>query len=922
MEPSDQMRQRILTEPTALIGRMRERGIVRELLDRLPGQGGALMVRGEAGIGKSALVAEGARRARADGFQILTAAGVQSEAHLPFAGLHQLLRPIQKAVDALPGPQRGALAAAFGRSAAAPPDLFLIALATLDVLADVGDHSPVVLVAEDAQWLDGPTCDVLAFVARRLESDPIVMLLAVREGWPTSLLDAGLPELRLEGLNESEAVTLLDLRAPGLAPAVRRRLLKEAQGNPLALVELPAALGATRLTGEEPLPSALPLTARLEQAFTARAVSLPAHTQTTLLVAAIDDGTDLAEVLTAASDVAKTEATVDALVPAVSAGLIEIDQMEVRFHHPLMRSAIQQLASASERRAVHAALAAVLVDQPDRRAWHRAAAVVGPNEEVAGELAGAALRAQARGALFIAVSALERAAQLSPDPALRGQRLLRAAELAFELGRRDLVARLVRDAEPLTRGPLEEARIAWIRGIAGSTTFDRERVRQLVEIANRARGAGDTDLAFNIIWLVAQRCWWSDPGWEARELVIAAAERASTIDEDPRVLAVLAYAAPVERGSVVTSWVAQASAKADNNAEVARWYGSAAAVIGSFELAPRFLAAAIDGLRAQGRLGHLPRLLLIQTWGAISLGDWTTAMSAADEAERLAAETAEPFWTAGAQAMKGWLAALRGYPELAATLATGAERILVPAGPNFLLAIVQVARGVAALGNGRRAEAYEELRRIYDPADPAHHPVIGYWVIADLAEAAAYSGDQASAGALVDKVAGVIRQTSSRWCQIEVGYAEALLADDDNAEVKFQAVLGGDIGQWPFLRGRVLLSYGAWLRRQRRVAEARAPLRAARQVFDALGAIAWGERARQELRASGESSASRTPEARDHLSPQELQIANMAAQGLSNREIGQKLYLSHRTVASHLYRVFPKLDITSRAQLGRVLATS
>jgi hypothetical protein len=236
------------------------------------------------------------------------------------------------------------------------------------VLADVGDDSPVVLVAEDAQWLDGPTCDVLAFVARRLESDPIVMLLAVREGWPTSLLGAGLPELRLEGLNESEAVTLLDLRAPGLAPAVRRRLLEEAQGNPLALVELPAALGATRLTGEEPLPSALPLTARLEQAFTARAVSLPAHTQTTLLVAAIDDGTDLAEVLTAASDVAKTEATVDALVPAVSAGLIEIDQMEVRFHHPLMRSAIQQLASASERRAVHAALAAVLVDQPDRRA--------------------------------------------------------------------------------------------------------------------------------------------------------------------------------------------------------------------------------------------------------------------------------------------------------------------------------------------------------------------------------------------------------------------------------------------------------------------------------------------------------------------------------------------------------------------------
>jgi ATP/maltotriose-dependent transcriptional regulator MalT len=463
--------------------------------------------------------------------------------------------------------------------------------------------------------------------------------------------------------------------------------------------------------------------------------------------------------------------------------------------------------------------------------------------------------------------------------------------------------------------------MTWIRGISGATTFDTERVRQLVETADRARQAGDTDLAFNIIWLAAQRCWWSDPGWEAREHVIAAAERASTLDEDPRALAVLAYAAPIERGSVVTSWVAQASSKAETDAELARAYGSAAAVVGSFELAPRFLAAAVDGLRAQGRLGHLPRLLLIEAWGAICLGDWSTAMSAADEAERLAAETAEPFWVAGAQAMKAVLAALRGDLELAATLATDAERVLVPTGLNFLLAIVQAARGVAALGNGRHAEAYEELRRIYDNADPAYHPVIGYWVIADLAEAAAHSGDRNPARALVREVAGVIRQASSRWCQIEVRYANALFANDEDAETEFKATLREDIGRWPFLRGRVLLSYGAWLRRQRRVVEARAPLRAARQAFDALGAIAWGERARQELRASGESSARRTPEAWDQLSPQEFQIASMAAQGLSNREIGQKLYLSHRTVSSHLYRTFPKLGITSRAQLGGVFGT-
>jgi DNA-binding CsgD family transcriptional regulator len=272
--------------------------------------------------------------------------------------------------------------------------------------------------------------------------------------------------------------------------------------------------------------------------------------------------------------------------------------------------------------------------------------------------------------------------------------------------------------------------------------------------------------------------------------------------------------------------------------------------------------------------------------------------------------------------MKAVLIALRGDLELAATLATAAERVLLPVGPNFLLAIVQAARGVAGLGSGRHTEAYQELRRIYDTADPAYHPVIGYWVIADLAEAAVHSGDRDAARALVKRVASAIWQASSRWCQIEVRYANALLASDEAAETEFQGTLGEDIGRWPFLRGRVLLSYGAWLRRQRRVADARAPLRAARQAFDALGAIAWGERARQELRASGEVSERRTPEAREQLSPQELQIASMAAQGLSNREIGQKLYLSHRTVASHLYRVFPKLGITSRAHLGRVLVTS
>jgi ATP/maltotriose-dependent transcriptional regulator MalT len=265
------------------------------------------------------------------------------------------------------------------------------------------------------------------------------------------------------------------------------------------------------------------------------------------------------------------------------------------------------------------------------------------------------------------------------------------------------------------------------------------------------------------------------------------------------------------------------------------------------------------------------------------------------------------------------LAALRGQFQVAATLVASAERVLVPTGTNFLFAIVQMARAQAALGGGQPTEAYEELERMLNPRDPAYHPVISQWVIADFAEAAVHSGNVAGARTLVQELAGTFSKSSSRWTQLQARYANALLADDDVADPLYQAALAADVGRWPYVRGRVLLSYGAWLRRQRRVADSRAPLRAARDAFDALGASAWAERARQQLRASGESSPHRAAEARERLSPQEIQIAMMAAQGLSNRVIAQKLYVSHRTVGSHLYRIFPKLGITSRAQLSGVL---
>jgi DNA-binding CsgD family transcriptional regulator len=904
-----------------LVGREREVAVLDDLVDGVGERGGTLVVRGEAGIGKSALLAAASTRAREHGMTVLTTGGVQSEARLPFAGLHQLLRPILAGAKRLPVGQRIALLAAFGMAEVAAPDLFLIALAALELLADTAARAPLLLIVEDAQWLDHPTGDVLAFVARRLESEPIVLLAAVREGYVSALGEAGLPELGLEGLAAAPAGALLAANAPALAPQVRARLLGEAAGNPLALMELPVALPSDQLGGGA-LPEWLPLTARLERAFAARVSELPAMTRWLLLVAAVDHDGALGEVLAAAAVLDRADAAeeLEALTPAVDAGLVEVDELGLRFRHPLVRSAIHQAASFPERHAAHAALAQVLADQPDRRAWHRAASSLGPDEEVAAELEALAARAQHRGALGVAAAALERAARLSADPARQGSRLLRAAELAFELGRRDQVVGLLQEAEPLQLAAVERGRMLWIREMIDlSSLGDPANLRSVVEAATRVAAHGDQELAVNLLWLAAQRCFWADPGKEARERVIATAERLHADDGDPRLLAIFAYVAPVERGRVIIDRLSRSASDGGGDPEAARLLGTAALVVGAFDLAAGFLAAASAGLRAQGRLGHLAWLRTLQAWAAVYLADWNVAIPAAQEAGQLATETDQPLWVASAQVVKAMLAGLRGDREVADAHAAQAEQVVPPIGARFLPATAQLARGVTALGVGRHGDAYEHLRRVFDPADPAYHPFIRCWAIGDLAEAAVHSGHRAAARAVLQELEPLAAQTPSSWFQTGMRYARPLLADDHDAEPLFQAALDADLTRWPVARARLQLAYGAWLRRQRRVAESRAPLRAAREAFDVLGVFPWGERARQELRAAGEASRRRAPEAWDQLTPQELQIAQLAANGLSNREIGQQLYLSHRTVGTHLYRVFPKLGITSRAQLPATL---
>jgi DNA-binding CsgD family transcriptional regulator len=907
-------------ELAPLLGRHQEQNLLRSLLDEVAIHGQALVLRGEPGVGKSRLLSDTARAARERGMSVLTTTGVQSEADLPFAGLHQLLRPVRGRVTGLPAIQRAALDAAFGLSSEAGPEHYRIALAALDLVSEVATDAPLLLMAEDAQWLDRPTSQVLAFVARRIESDPIILLAATRDGYSSVLGDADLPEHRLGALDDATAAELLDLSAPQLSLAARSRVLREAAGNPLALLELPAVVPPDE--DERWAPGPLPLTERLERTFAARVSELPDQTRLVLLVAALDDGDETSEILNTGSVIAGRTLDLEDAAPAVQARIVDIDLQTFRFRHPLIRSAVAQSAGVAGRRRVHEALANVLADQPDRRAWHRAALLSGEHEEIALELEHAATRAQRRGAIAVAVSAMRRAAELSEPTTRRSRRLLSAARLAVELGRRDVVVPLLHEVNQLDLGELERARVTWLEETALRRPLgDSGRLTSLIAAAERAGAAGDHDLHVDLLWLVASRAWWIDPGPEARQLLIDASRRLGDANaEDPRVFAIHAYADPSGHAAGVRARLSTEASQQRLDTDAARFFGSAAVVAGAFDVGSDFLAAAVDGLRTEGRLGHLPRLLNLYSTMAARLGDWEAAIPAAEEAKRLAEEFAEPHWEAAANTVISLVAAMRGEEQKAEHLAARAEMIAEQVRTNITMAFAQFGKALAALGSGRHTDAYTCAERLFDPADSAYHPVISSWLIADLAEAALRIDRLDAARERVAQVEAMAGERPGTWIAMVLRHARALVAERAQAGDRFEEALASDLTRWPFQRARIQLAHGQWLRRQRRVAESRAALRAARDTFDALDCAPWSEHARRELRASGERSRHRVPEARDQLTAQELQIAQLAAEGLSNREIGQRLYLSHRTISTHLYRVFPKLGITSRGELSTALA--
>jgi DNA-binding CsgD family transcriptional regulator len=904
-----------------LIGRDPELKLLERLLGGARAGGACLLVRGAPGAGKSALIDAARRIAEDRRFTVLSCTGVSSEARLPFAGLHELIRPILTQSRELPAAEREAVQVALGVAAGPVPEVALLGMAVLSLAGSVAERSPVLLIADDVQWLDVRTCEVLAFVGRRLAEDDVIFLAACREdeAGGNPLGTAGLPQLELGPLRPDAAQALLARHAADLDPTVRARILAEAEGNPLALVELPAAardFGMAAVTQDS-----MPITSRLKQAFAARLPQLPRQTRTLLLVAALADQRDASEILTAGSLAGESELGPPDLQPAIAAGLVRLAAGDVMFRHPLTRSAVRQAASVAERLAAHAALACALRNEPARRAWHRAASTTGPDENVALDLEGLAERAEDAGATDVRAAALRRAAELGQNSARRAERWLRAAEVSWEAGQGEWLARLLREAESAGLDVRQQARAAYLR----ETTQGVDRlsgtnpIAAFAAIADDMRQAGDYGRATEALHMIALRCYFSNPDASTRMLVVRAAEAIGSLG--PMLIDVLALAAPVERGVAVIERLS-ALRPGELRAADDHYLGTAATAVGAYDICGGFLRSAINRLRAEGRINHLAQALHTWAWAGVHVGDPAISLPAAEEARELFSETGQPLWAACAQLVTASVTGRRGDAGRAETLTADSERTLLFAGLGPLLAMVCLARGIAALGVGRHTEAYEILARIFDTGDHAHHPHLQAWALTDMIEAALQSGHRDDASELWGKLSAEAAVSGSPLMKIGLLITAPQLADDDSAEPLFKTAVQANLTPWPLHRARLMLAYGTWLRRRHRVAESRVPLRAARDSLDALGALPWAERARQELTAAGERSLPRAIGALDVLSPQELLIAQLAADGLSNREIGQKLYLSHRTVGSHLYRIFPKLGVASRAELAAVVAPS
>lgn len=901
-----------------LVGRDAELAQIESAVDGVVQQGGTVRIAGDPGVGKSVLLRAGRELAIARGYTALSVRAAPGEAHLSFAALYQLLRPLLGRVDGLPAGHRAALMGAFGLNepGVSPDNRFFIALAALELIADAAAETPVFVGVDDLSWLDDASRDAIEFISRRITDEQIVMVTTCRLNQPPESTFGSLL-LWLDALDAGASRELLCHEAPELPAADQARVLEAAAGNPLALLELAKVVGRA---GESSVFAPIPLSQRLERSFAVRLDDLDQPERTALLVAAVQDSDQLPETYAALARLSGDQGTKVDMTKVARLGMLTVESDTFRFRHPLVRSAIAQSASADERRAVHQALAATLSADPDRAVWHRALAAPGAQESLAAELDAGADRAAARGAPGLAEEWLRRAAGLSADDRHRGHRLLRAAELAFELGHHQTVSELMSLARALTLDPSDYARLAGLEGaFDDGIPGDEDNVRRLVEAADRARQDGEEGLAASLLLGACNSCYWGAAGEDLRSHVRAGIEALSLDSADPRVMVLYSEIDPFVRGTrlvdQLTRWASREIADVVLLGALAR----TGFIAGDFERGLGFATRASETLRRQGRIALLTQALVLETFASMYLGRWDITLVTCDEAYRFGIETRQPFWTACARLAHGNLAALRGDSASALDIAAEVETDAVKAGNRALLNGIQLTRGFAALGDGRPGGAFDEFRHMIDRHDNAYQYPQCAWVIDYLAESASLSGRREEALAPLRHIEELACGTTASGVVRALAYARAVLAGDDQAEALFEEAIRLKVSASPWYCARIDLAYGSWLRRRRRVAESRRPLEAAQAVFDALGAAAWSARAVRELAATGRRARQHEPDAWSKLSAQELQVARLAAQGLTNREIGARLYLSHRTVGSHLYRAFPKLGVRSRSELHLAL---
>lgn len=888
-----------------LYGREVEQARIDRLLEAArAGRSGALVVRGEPGIGKTALL----DYAAAQGIPAVRSAGIESEAELPFAGLHLLIKPGMALVDGLPAPQRDALRGAFGLAQHDPADRMLIGLAVLSLLAEEAAEGPLLCLIDDAHWLDRATAETLLFAARRLDAEGVVIIFATRTG-EQDFPAPGLPELALTGLAQESAAALVDSRGPDISPAIRYRLLAEAGGNPLALLELPAVLAAEGTDSSGPNP--LPLTQRLQVAFHGQVSRLPAATRTLLLIAAAAGTNDLTTVLRAADELG---VRLPDLQPAADAGLVGSDGVSVNFRHPLLRSAVYQGAPLTQRLAAHATLAAALTEpeNTDLRAWHLASAATGPDETAAAALEDTADRARRRSGYSGAVAAYERAAGLSTDAFARVRRLVAAAETASEAGQLERARRLADRAAGLSTDRMLGARLDLVRATAEFGAGKPLSAHQLLLAGADSVRTDDPARAARVLMQAVHTAWYLG----APELAeIAAHINALDLPEAEPMTPVAGYTvAGIDGRFTIDLRDAAAAARrngADSPRDLVQMCG-VGLVVGQDEQAAELAQTLIAECRDQGRIALLPTLLFFRAETELFLGRPREGRIAALEGLRIAEDIAQQHWISQMSSYLAYLAALEGREpdcrELVdRALAEELGGAAAPGAPWTLAAL-----GVLDLGLGKVDSALSRLELL--TVEPARHHVIGLRALPDLIEAAVRMGSPERAGDALDRLRDWATASQQEWVGALVERCLALTGPEAEAEGHFQAAL--ERGGRPFEQARTQLLFGEWLRRNRRKSEARTQLQPAVETFDRLDATPWADRTRTELAALGIGTTSRpTTGVLARLTPQELQIVRLAAQGMSNRDIAAQLFLSPRTVSHHLYKAYPKLGVLSRTEL-------